>query len=88
MGIIKGPKAHALSMHDGSNSQNTKSKLKGKGKVHAEPNKEWYSKPFNDSLGSKCGKIKQENKCGYCNHGYHLESTCMKKKIYLMEQIL
>jgi hypothetical protein len=35
MGIIKGPKAHALGVHDGNNSQNPKSKPKCKGKAHA-----------------------------------------------------
>jgi hypothetical protein len=40
MGIIMGPKAHALVVHDGSNSQNPKYKRKGKEKVHVDPKKE------------------------------------------------
>jgi len=40
MGIIKGPKAHALVVHCGSNSQNPKSKRKGKKKVHVDQKKE------------------------------------------------
>jgi hypothetical protein len=88
MGIIKGPKAHALAVHDENNSQNSKSKSKGKGKTHAKPKKDGYSKPFNDFSGSKGGKSKQGKKCGYCNRGNHLESTCMKKQIDLMAQIL
>jgi hypothetical protein len=79
MGIIKGPKAHALVLHDGNNSQNPKSKRKGKEKAHADPKKEGYSKPFNNSSGSKGGKNKQGKKCGYCNRGNHLELACMKK---------
>ena len=64
MGIIKGPKAHALAMHDGRNSKNTKSIHKGKGKVHLNPKKEGYYKRFNDSSESKGGKINQGKKCG------------------------
>jgi hypothetical protein len=53
--------------------------------VHAEPKKEGYSKPFDDSSGSKGGKGKKgKTKCGYCNHDYHPESTCMKKQIDMM----
>jgi hypothetical protein len=88
MGIIKGPKEHALVVHDRSSSQNPKCKHKGKGKAHAEPNKEGYSKPFNDSSGSKGGKNKKGKKCGYCNHGNHPKSACMKKHIEQMKQIL
>ena len=46
MGLIKGPKAHALTMHDGKGS----SKQNGKKKQNE---KEGYSKPFNNSSGSK-----------------------------------
>jgi hypothetical protein len=88
MGVIKNSKVHALVVHDGNNSQNQKSKKKGKGKVHADPKKEGYSKPFNDSSGSKGGKGKKGKKCTYCNRGFHPESTCMKKKIDLMAHIL
>jgi hypothetical protein len=88
MGVIKNSKAHALVVHDGNSSQNQKSKVKGKTKSHAESKKEGYSKPFNDSSGSKSGKGKKGQKCTYCNRGFHPESACMKKQIDLMTQIL
>jgi hypothetical protein len=53
---IKGPKVHALTVHDGSGHQNKKYKKKYKRKAHANPNKEGYSKPFNDASRSKGGK--------------------------------
>jgi hypothetical protein len=83
-----GPKAHALYVHDGSNSQNPKSKRKGKENAHEKPKKEGYSKPFNDSSGSKGGKSKQGKKCGYNNHGNHPKSACMKNQVDQMAQIL
>jgi hypothetical protein len=46
MGLIKDPKAHALTMHDGKGS----SKQNGKEKQNE---KEGYSKPFIDSSSSK-----------------------------------
>jgi hypothetical protein len=56
MGKIKGSKAHALVVQEGSSDQNQRSKHKDKGKEHANPKKEGYSKPFNVSSGSKGGK--------------------------------
>jgi hypothetical protein len=56
MEIIEGLNAHALTVHESSNASNSNSKEKIKGKAHAEPKKEGYSKPFNDSSGSKGGK--------------------------------
>jgi hypothetical protein len=88
MGKIKGPKAHVLVVHDGSSHQNHKSKHKDKGKGHANPKKEGYSKPFNDSSGSKGGKGRKGEKCTYFHKGFHPESTCMQKKIDQMAQIL
>jgi hypothetical protein len=69
MGLIKEPKAHALTMQDGNGSSNQNSKWKGKEK-HKE--KEGYSKPFKDSLGSKDssnskGKKKKGKQCTYFN---------------------
>jgi hypothetical protein len=82
MGLIKDPKAHALTMHDGKGSSNHKSKQ----------NKEGYSKPFNDSSGSKDSsdskKRKKGKQCTYCNKPNHEESTCMKKQINLIAQVL
>jgi hypothetical protein len=85
MGLIKYPKAHALTMHDekGSSKQNWKEK---------QNEKEEYSKPFNDSSGSKDSldskKKKKEKQCTYCNKPNHEESTCVKKQIDLMAQAL
>jgi hypothetical protein len=88
MGKIKGSKAHALAMQDGSSHQNHKYKNKDKGKTHANPKKEGYSKPFNDSSRSKGGKGRKGEKCAYYQQGFHPKSTCMKKKIDQMEKIL
>jgi hypothetical protein len=88
MGAIKSSKVHALVVHE-SNKSNPKSKQKGKGKKDPEQRKEINFKPFDESSSSKGGKGKQgKSKCGYCNHGYHPESSCMNKKIYLMVQTL
>jgi hypothetical protein len=84
MGVIKKSKAHALVAHVCSSSQNQKYKVKGKPKLREKSKKEWYSKPFNDSWRSKSGKQLKGNRCTYRNRGFHLESTCMKKKIDLM----
>jgi hypothetical protein len=75
MGLMKDPLSHALTMHDGkwSSKQNKK---------------EGYSKPFNDSSGSKDSsdskKKKKGKQCTYCNKPNDEESTCMKKQIDLM----
>jgi hypothetical protein len=57
MGLIKDPKAHALTMHDGKglSKQNRKEK-------HHE--KEGYSKPFNYSPGSKDSSNSKKKKKG------------------------
>ena len=78
MGLIKDPKAHALTMHDGKGSSKHNEKEK-------QNEKEGYSKPFNDSSGSK--KRKNGNKCTYCNKLNHEESKCMKKQIDLLAQV-
>jgi hypothetical protein len=66
MGKIKGSKAYALAVKDGRSHQNKKYKNKYKGKGHGNPKKEGYSKPFNDSFGSKGGKGRKWEKCTYC----------------------
>ena len=70
MGLMKYPKAHALTMQDGKGS-------------FKQNRKEGYSKSFNDSSGSKDSsdskKKKKGKKCTYCNKLNHEESTCMKK---------
>jgi hypothetical protein len=79
MGTIKGPRAHALTVHDGSHKYQ-KSKDKDKWKSHAHTKKEGYTKPFTDASGSKGEKGRKGEKCTYCHKGFHSESTCMKKK--------
>jgi hypothetical protein len=85
MVLIKDLKAHALTMHDEKGS----SKQKGKEKQNE---KEGYSKAFNDSSSSKDSsnskKKKKGKQCTYCNKPNHEESTCMKKQIDLMVEIL
>ena len=54
MGKIKGSKAHALVVHDGS--YNPEQRSEDKGKAHANPKKEGTTKPFNDSSRSKVKK--------------------------------
>jgi hypothetical protein len=87
MGTIKGPRAHALTVHDGSHKYH-KSKDKDKRKSHAHLKKEGCTKPFTDASGSKGEKGRKGEKCSYCHKGFHPESTCMQKKIDLMYQIL
>jgi hypothetical protein len=79
MGEIKGPRTHALIVHDGSHKYQ-KSKDKYKRKSHAHTKKEWYTKPFIDASGSKGEKGRKGEKCTYCHKGFHSESACMKKK--------
>jgi hypothetical protein len=52
MGTNKGPRAHALTVHDGRHKYH-KSKYKDKRKSHAQPKKEGYIKPFTDASRSK-----------------------------------
>jgi hypothetical protein len=84
MGLIKDPKAHALTIHDGKES----SKHNGKEKQ----NEEEYSKPFNDFSSSKDSLDSKKKNKGkhytYCNKSNHEESTCMKRPINLMAQAL
>jgi hypothetical protein len=71
MGIIKGKKAHALIVNDGSHKYQ-KSKDKYKQKSHAHPKKEGYTKPFIDASRSKGKKGRKGEKCMYCHKGFHL----------------
>ena len=87
MGAIKGPRVHALTVHDGSHKYH-EYKYKYKHKSHAHTNKEGYTKPFTDAFGSKGEKGRKGKKCTYCHKGFHPESTCMQKEIDLMSQIL
>jgi hypothetical protein len=87
MGAIKGPRVHALTVHDG-NHKYQKYKDKYKRKSHAHTKKEGYTKPFTDASRSKGEKGRKGEKCTYCHKGFHSEYACMKKKIDLMSQIL
>jgi hypothetical protein len=76
MGLMKDPKAHALTMHDGKGSSNQKSKQKQKELLHPESKKEGYSKPFKNYLGSKDysnskGKNTKGKKLTYFNKPNH-----------------
>jgi hypothetical protein len=87
MGTIKGPRAHTVTVHDGSHKYH-KSKYKNKRKSQAHTNKEGYTKPFTDASKSKGEKGRKGEKCTYCHKGFHSESACMQKQIDLMSQIL
>jgi hypothetical protein len=87
MGIIKGPRVQALTVHDGSHKYH-KYKDKYKQKSHAHPKKEGYTKPFTDASGSKGEKGRKGEKCTYYHKGFHSESACMQKKKDMMSQIL
>jgi hypothetical protein len=87
MGTIKGPRAHALTVHDASHKYQ-ESKDKDKRKAHAHPKKEGYTKPFIDASGSKGEKGRKGEKCTYFHKGFHSKFVCMQKQIDLMSQIL
>jgi hypothetical protein len=87
MGTIKGPRVHALTVHDDSQKYK-KYKYKDKHKSHAHPKKEGYTKPFTDAFGSKGEKGRKWEKYTYCHKGFYSKSTCMQKKIDQMSQIL
>jgi hypothetical protein len=87
MGTIKGPRAHALTMHDGSHKYH-KYKCKDKRKSHAHLKKEGHTKPFTDASVSKWEKGRKGEKCTYCHKGFHSESACMKDQIDTISQIL
>jgi hypothetical protein len=86
MGTIKGPRAHALIVHDGSQKY-YKSKYKDKQKDRAHLKKEGYTKPFTDAFGSKGEKVRKGEKCTYSHKGFHSEYACMQKQIDMMSQI-
>jgi hypothetical protein len=61
MGAINGPRAYALTIHDGSHKYQ-RSKDKYKKKSHAHTKKEGYTKPFTDASGSKGEKGRKGKK--------------------------
>jgi hypothetical protein len=87
MGTIKGPRAHELTVNDGSHKYH-KSKYKDKWKSHAHSKKEGYTKPFTDVSRCKEEKGRKGEKCMYCHKGFYSEYACMQKKTDLMSQIL
>jgi hypothetical protein len=87
MGTIKGPRVHAIIVHDGSQKYQ-KSKDKDKWKSHAHLNNKGYTKPFIDASRSKGEKGRKGEKCTYCHKGFHSKYTCMEKQIDLMSQML
>jgi hypothetical protein len=87
MGTIKVPRAHALTVHDGSHKYQ-KCKDKYKQKSHAHSKKEGYTKPVTNASRSKGERGRKGEKCTYCHKGLHSEFACMKKKIDLMSQII
>jgi hypothetical protein len=76
MGLMKDPKAHELTMHDGKGSSKDIRKEK-------QNDKEGFSKDSSYSKRKKKGK-----QCTYYNKPNHEESTCMKKHIYRMAHTL
>jgi hypothetical protein len=83
MGAIKGPRVHALTVHDGSHKyKKYKDKYKWKDLAHTK--KEGYTKPFTDASGSKGEKGRKGEKCTYCHKGFHSEYTSMQKQIDMM----
>ena len=62
MGTIKGPRAHALTVHDG-NQKYHKYEDKDKWKAHAHLKKEGCTKSFIDASGSKGEKGRKWEKC-------------------------
>jgi hypothetical protein len=87
MGTIKGPRVHALTVHDGSQKYK-KYKDKYKWKYHAHMKNKGYKKPFTNASRSKGEKGRKGEKCTYCHIGFHSEFACMQKKIDMMSQIL
>jgi hypothetical protein len=93
MGLMKYPKAHALTMHNGKGSSNQKIEAKTKGAITSRVKEGGIFQTlqgffgFKDSSNSK-GKNKKGKQCTYFNKPNHEESTCMKKQIDLMTQVL
>ena len=88
MGIIKPSKDQALVT--GDLKVDSKSKKKDKKPPEKKRDK---SKSQEEPFGSKKNfqKMKNKgeiNKCAYCSKGYHPESSCMKKKINMLTQLL
>src|SRR5713101_6208165 len=88
MGTIKPSKDQALA--DGDSKVDSKSKKKAK-----NPPKKGRDKKQSpgDQQGPKKNTQKKKNKgemnkCSYCSKGNHTESSCMKKQIDMLNQLL
>jgi hypothetical protein len=76
MGAIKGPRTHALTLHDGIQKYH-KSKDKYKWKSHAHTKKEGYTKPFTDASRSKGEK--ERNAHTVTKYSIRNPHACKKK---------
>jgi hypothetical protein len=74
MGTTKFPRAHALTVHDGSCKYH-KYKDKYKRKSHAHLKREGYTKPFTDASRSKGEKGRKGEKCTYCHKGLRMTNN-------------
>ena len=88
MGTIKPSKYQALVTRD--SRVDSKSKKKAK---NSTEQKRYKNKSPEEPQGSKKNPQKKKNKgemskCAYCSKGNHSESSCMKKQIDMLTQIL
>ena len=88
MGTIKPSKDQALVA--GDSKVDSKSKKKAKKTPEKGRGKKQYPE---DQQGPKKNTHKKKNKgdmnkCSYCNKGNHTESSCMKKQIDMLTQLL
>jgi hypothetical protein len=77
MGTIKGPRVHAITVHDGSHKYH-KSKYKYKWKYHAHMKKEGYTKPFT--------YLRIERRTGKKRREMHIQSQRIPFGIYMHEK--
>jgi hypothetical protein len=82
---LKNSQPHALTTQGSSK----KNKQKNKGKKDQENKKEGKKNSIDENSSSKASKgNKEKTKCSYCNMGFHIESSYMKKTIHIMAQTL
>ena len=88
MGTIKPSKDQALIAGDLKVDSKSKNKAKNTPQQKRDKNKS-----PEEPQGSKKNTHKKKNKgemskCAYCNKGNHIESSCMKKQIDMLTQLL
>ena len=88
MGTIKPSKDQALVARDSRVDSKRKKKAKNPPEQMRDKNKS-----LKEPQGSKKNNQKKKNKgemskCAYCNKGNHTESSCMKKQIDMLTQLL